>query len=52
MAAKPLLARKPASSSAKPTAQPTTPPAKLPPAIKPAATGRSSAGGQRRTVRI
>ena len=48
MAAKPLFPKKPAGKPA--TATPG--PSKLLPAIKPASTGRSSAGGQRRTVRI
>jgi hypothetical protein len=48
VAAKPLFPKKPTGGRAAATPGPS----KLPPAKKPAATGRSSAGGQRRTVRI
>jgi hypothetical protein len=48
MAAKPLFPKKPTGKPAPATPGPST----LPPAKKPAATGRSSAGGQRTTRRI
>jgi hypothetical protein len=44
-----LFPKKPANPG---SAKPTPKPAPLPRAIKPSSTGRSSAGGQRRTVRI
>lgn len=44
-----LFPKKPSNPA---SAKPTPKPAPLPPAKKPAATGRSSAGGQRSTRRI